>query len=176
METFSCTFTVTAFCVLHFIHALYFTRFSLLSCPPARLPFPLPPCSTCLSELGRARYTHRRGGGPCLRSINNFWNLEIQVGPVSGRLYHTLEGGLTGTLDEIPICFWHSLWVFLQVWLFWVYYNGWSHLSRLLQLLPVSEPTGGPRGHPLWSQFLYGLHQRLLEWSWLHRDLHLSSV
>lgn len=71
------------------------------------LPFPLPPCSTCLSKLGRARYTHSTVGGPCLLSINNLWNSEIQEGPVSGRLYHTLEGGLPGAHDRLSICSCH---------------------------------------------------------------------
>lgn len=141
------------------------------------LPLPLPPCSTCLSKLGRARYTHSTGGGPCLLSINNLWNSEIQVGPVSGRLYHTLEGGLPGAHDNISICFWHSLSVCLRRSDgFWVHHNGWSNVSRLLQLFLMSESSGGSCGYPLWAQFLYGLHQWLLEWSWLHRDLHLPSV
>ena len=53
-------------------------------------------CSTCLSELGWDWHTlPSTRGGPCLLSINNPWNSEIQVGPVSGRQYHTPEGGLT---------------------------------------------------------------------------------
>lgn len=60
------------FGVLLFIHSLFISALSLLSCLlSALLFFPLPPCSTCLSELGRARCTHRTGEGPCLLSINN---------------------------------------------------------------------------------------------------------
>lgn len=53
--------------------SLYFCSLSaLLSAAFSPLLFfPLPPCSTCLSELGRARCTHRTGEGPCLLSINN---------------------------------------------------------------------------------------------------------
>ena len=60
--------------------------------------------------------------------------------------------------------------------MFLAHRNGWSHFSRLLQLLPVPEPSEGPCGYPLWPQFLYGLHQWLLERGRLHRDLHLSPM
>lgn len=42
-----------------------------------------------------------QGGGPCLLSINNSRNSEIQVGPVPGRLYHTLEGGLPHSTNSL---------------------------------------------------------------------------
>lgn len=107
LQHISCHFC--AFCISAI---LLFTLFplSLLSCLPA---LSLSACSTCLSELGRARYTHSTGGGPCLLSINNLWNSEIQVGLVCGRLYHTLEGRLPGTLDEASLSVSAGLTVFL---------------------------------------------------------------
>lgn len=68
METFSCTFIVTT---LVFYFSFILSLFLLSCLLSALLFFPLPPCSTCLSELGRARCTHRTGEGPCLLSINN---------------------------------------------------------------------------------------------------------
>lgn len=145
-----------------------------LSLPPS---LPLLPCSTCLSELGWARCTPGSGGGPCLLSINNLWNSEIQVGPVSSRLYHTLEGGLPATLDGLFYLFWRFLSVFCRSeYDFGALHHGWPHFSRLFQLFTVPQPSEGPCGYSLWPQFLYGLHQWLLEWGRLHRDLHLSSM
>lgn len=91
-------------CSLPLSHTLSVSH-SLL-CPPSVSPLlSLLPCWTCLSKLGRAQYTQSTGGGPCLLSINNLWNSEIQVGPVPGRLYQTREGGLPGTVErELSTC------------------------------------------------------------------------
>lgn len=88
-------------------------------CPPILSPSlpPFPPSSTCLSEMGWAICTPSTGGGPCLLSINNLWNSEIQVGPVSGWLYHTLEGGLSATFDGLSYLLLAFSVSFLQVWL-----------------------------------------------------------
>lgn len=109
METFSCTFIVTT---LVFYFSFILSLFLLSLCSPVCSLL----CSFFLSLLVQPAYlnwagpdvlTGRGRGLACFQSIT-FWNLEIQVGPVSGRLYHTLEGGLSGTLDEIPISSWHS--------------------------------------------------------------------
>lgn len=98
-------FEHSSYCVIFFFFYISFIIITGLSSLCFSLSASLSsPCSTCLSELGRARYTHSTRGGPCLLSINNLWNSEIQVGPVCGRLYHTLEGGLPGTLNEASIC------------------------------------------------------------------------
>lgn len=120
LDVTTCAFYSFSSSVFSLSYSLLLSR-SFLSarpfCPhhPPTPSLPLLPCSTCLSELGWARCTPSSGGGPCLLSINNLWNLEIQVGPVSGRLYHTLEGGLPATLDGLSYLFLAFSVCFLQV-------------------------------------------------------------
>lgn len=103
------------FGVLHFIHSLFISALSLLSClPPSLL------CSFFLSLLVQPAYlnwagpdvlTGRGRGLACFQSIT-FWNLEIQVGPVSGRLYTLSRAGFQAhstkslsPLGILPDCF-----------------------------------------------------------------------